>query len=88
MIEYGMGIQEAMEAPRIHRETSQVFVESRYPIKVRNGLIERGHDVVWVDQEQYGWGRPVGVHWNLETGMLHGGVHCHMTATESIAIGY
>jgi gamma-glutamyltranspeptidase/glutathione hydrolase len=88
MIEYGMGIQEAMEAPRIHRETSQVFVESRYPIKVRNGLIELGHDVVWVDQEQYGWGRPVGVHWNPETGMLHGGVHCHMTATESIAIGY
>ena len=88
MIDYGMSIQEAMEAPRIHRETSKVFVESRYPNKVRDGLIERGHDLVWVDQEQYGWGRPVGVHWNHKTGMLHGGVHCHMSATESVAIGY
>jgi gamma-glutamyltranspeptidase/glutathione hydrolase len=87
VIDYGMGIQEAIEAPRINRETSTVYVDSRFPAEVRDCLIARGHDLVWVDQELKNWARPVGVMREPETGLLHGGVQCHLTGFESVAVG-
>jgi gamma-glutamyltranspeptidase/glutathione hydrolase len=87
VVDHGMGIQDAIEAPRLFRETSTVYVDNRYPPEVREGLLERGHDLVWVDRERYGWGRPVGVVVDPETGLLHGGVQCHLNMHESIAIG-
>jgi len=88
VVDHGMGIQDAIEAPRLFRETSTVYVDNRYPPEVREGLLERGHDLVWVDRERYGWGRPVGVVVDPETGLLHGGVQCHLNMHESIAIGH
>ena len=87
VIDHGMGIQEAIEAPRIFRETSTVYADSRFPIEVKEGLEARGHDLIWVEQELQNWARPVGVLRDPETGMLHGGVQCHLTGFESIAIG-
>jgi gamma-glutamyltranspeptidase/glutathione hydrolase len=87
VVDHGMGIQDAIEAPRLFRETSTVYVDNRYPPEVREGLLERGHDLVWVDRERYGWGRPVGVVVDPETGLLHGGVQCHLNMHESIAMG-
>jgi gamma-glutamyltranspeptidase/glutathione hydrolase len=86
VIDHGMGIQEAIEAPRITRETSTVYVDNRLPISVRDGLLDRGHDVVWVDQEIKSWAQPVGV-LRDEEGLLHGGVQCHFNCFESVAIG-
>jgi gamma-glutamyltranspeptidase/glutathione hydrolase len=88
VVDHGMGIQDAIEAPRIMRETSTVYVDNRFPEEVRDSLIARGHDVVWVDQELQSWARPIGVVRNPETGLLHGGVQCHLNGFESIAIGY
>ena len=88
VVDHGMGIQDAIEAPRIMRETSTVYVDNRFPGEVRDGLIARGHDVVWVDQELQSWARPVGVVKDPQTGLLHGGVQCHFTGFESIAIGF
>jgi gamma-glutamyltranspeptidase/glutathione hydrolase len=88
VVDHGMCIQDAIEAPRLFREISTVYVDNRYPPEVREGLLERGHDLVWVDQERYGWGRPVGVVVDPETGLLHGGVQCHLNMHESIAIGH
>ena len=88
VVEHGMGIQDAIEAPRIFRETSTVHVDNRFPEEVREGLVARGHDVVWVDQELQSWARPVGVLVDPQTGLLHGGVQCHLTGFESIAIGF
>jgi len=88
VVDHGMGIQDAIEAPRLFRETSTVYVDSRYPPEVREGLLERGHDIVWVDRERYGWGRPIGVVVDPETGLFHGGVQCHLNMHESIAIGH
>jgi len=87
VIDHGMGIQEAIEAPRIFRETSTVYADSRFPVEVKEGLEARGHDLIWVEQELQNWARPVGVLRDPETGMLHGGVQCHLTGFESIAIG-
>jgi len=88
VVDHGMGIQDAIEAPRIFREKSTVYVDNRYPPEVRDGLLARGHDLVWLDQELRGWARPVGVVVDPETGLLHGGVQCHLNGFESIAIGY
>lgn len=47
LLEYGMNIQAAIEAPRIRLEHpgTDVGVECRIPHEVRNALIERGNDV-------------------------------------------
>lgn len=87
VIDHGMGIQEAIEAPRVTRETSTVYVDSRFPGAVRDGLQARGHDYVWVEHELQNWARPVGVLRDPGTGLLHGGVTCHLTGFESVAVG-
>jgi len=88
VVDHGMGIQEAIEAPRVMRETSTVYMDNRLPVEVRDALIGMGHDVAWIDQELYSWARPVGVLVDPETGLIHGGVHCDFTGFESTAIGY
>ncbi len=87
VIDHGMGIQEAIEAPRVTRETDTVYVDNRFPLEVKIGLEKRGHDLVWVDQEIQNWARPVGVLRDPKTRLLHGGVQCNFTAFESIAMG-
>jgi gamma-glutamyltranspeptidase/glutathione hydrolase len=87
VVDFGMGIQEAIEAPRITRETAEVYVDNRFPTGVWDVLRGLGHDVVWVDQELKSWARPVGVLRDPETGWLHGGVQCHFTGFESVAVG-
>jgi gamma-glutamyltranspeptidase/glutathione hydrolase len=87
VVDFDMGVQEAIEAPRITRETGEVYVDNRFPAGVRDALLGMGHDVAWVDQELKSWARPVGVLRDSETGLLHGGVQCHFTGFESVAIG-
>ena len=87
VVDYGMGIQDAVDAPRVTRETGAVFVDSRLPLRVRERLTEMGHDVVWVDAELKSWGRPVAVLRDPESGLLHGGVYTLLTGFESMAVG-
>ena len=87
VVDYGMGVQDAVDAPRITRETGPVFVDSRLPLRVRERLTEMGHDVVWVDAELKGWGRPVAVLRDPESRLLHGGVYSLLTGFESMAVG-
>jgi len=87
VVEHGMGIQDAISAPRVFREAQRVFVDNRFPEAVREGLLAREHDLVWLEREMRGWARPVGVLVDPETGMLHGGVHFDFTEFESTAIG-
>jgi gamma-glutamyltranspeptidase/glutathione hydrolase len=88
VVDHGMGIQQAIEAPRIMRETSTVYMDNRLPIEVKDALTRMGHEVAWIDEELYGWARPVVVQIDPETGLIHGGVHCDFTGFESTAIGY
>ena len=87
VVDYGMGIQDAVDAPRVTRETGEVFVDSRLPLRVWERLKEMGHNVVWVDAELKSWGRPVAVLRDPESGLLHGGVYTLLTGFESMAVG-
>lgn len=87
VVDYGMCVQDAVDAPRITRETGKVHVDSRLPLKVRDGLRAMGHDVNWVDAELRGWGRPVAVLRDPRTELLHGGVYTLLTGFESMAVG-
>jgi len=87
VVDHGMGVQDAVDAPRVTRETGTVFVDSRFPLRVRERLTEMGHDVVWVDAELRGWGRPVAVLRDPESGLLHGGVYTLLTGFESMSVG-
>jgi gamma-glutamyltranspeptidase/glutathione hydrolase len=88
VIDFGMGIQDAVDAPRITRETSTLFLDSRFPKKIKDTLIQMGHDVNWIDAELKSWGRPVGILKNPNDGFFHGGVYSLFTGSESMAIGY
>lgn len=88
VVDHGMCIQDAVDAPRITRETGTVFLDTRFPTETRDKLVAMGHSINYIDEELKSWGRPVGVLRNPETGMLHGGVYSHMTGKESRAVGY
>jgi gamma-glutamyltranspeptidase/glutathione hydrolase len=87
-IDFGMGIQDAIEAPRLTRETGKVFIDNRIRFDVAKRLIDLGHDVVWVDEELRSWSRPVGIIRDPITSQLHGGVTTAFTAFESKAVGF
>ena len=88
VIDYGMGIQDALDAPRVTRETKTIFLDSRFPATVRDRLAAMGHDIKYIDPELKGWGRPVGILRDQMTGLLHGGVYSQLTGFESMAVGY
>jgi gamma-glutamyltranspeptidase/glutathione hydrolase len=88
VIDFGMGIQEAIEAPRITRETKELYVDNRFPDIIQDELIKMGHKVVCVDQELKSWARPVGILRDTETRLLHGGVYWNHNGFESIAKGF
>lgn len=51
VLDYGMGIQAAIDAPRIHSEANlyEVQMESRIPADVRATLTQMGHQIVVTD---------------------------------------
>jgi gamma-glutamyltranspeptidase/glutathione hydrolase len=90
VIDFGMGIQEAIAAPRIHIEGSdpkvpegklvkELFVDSRMPPEVVKELERRGHQVVLKPDGSFAL--PIAIMRNLETGKLHGGVTVPVPAT-------
>ncbi len=87
VVDFKMGIQEAIEAPRCTRETGRLFIDSRFLPEVREKLRLMGHDLDWVDEELRGWARPVGVLMDAETKLLHGGVTTSLTNFESMVVG-
>jgi gamma-glutamyltranspeptidase/glutathione hydrolase len=87
LIDYGMSIQDAVDAPRVTRETKTTFLDSRFPPTMRDRLISMGHDIKYIDPELKSWGRPVGVLRDQVTELLHGGVYSLLTGFESMAVG-
>jgi gamma-glutamyltranspeptidase/glutathione hydrolase len=45
LIDHGMTLQEAVEAPRIWTQGGVVEIENTFPEAVETGLVERGHEV-------------------------------------------
>jgi gamma-glutamyltranspeptidase/glutathione hydrolase len=50
-VDFGMGIQEALESPRVHCQGEETFVDSRIPRRVQERLRALGHIVVPQDEE-------------------------------------
>ena len=81
MIDFGMNVQEAGDAPRIlHSESSQptgermtdggrVSLESGFDYEVVRELVRRKHDVGW---EVGPYGGYQGIHWDEEQGVYYG----------------
>jgi gamma-glutamyltranspeptidase/glutathione hydrolase len=87
-LDHRRGIQDSIEAPRIHTEASPpLLLESRFPDAVAEGLRRRGHEVL-VKQEGLlsSWfGRPSGIHVDSESGRFRGGMEPYRAG---IALGY
>jgi gamma-glutamyltranspeptidase / glutathione hydrolase len=49
VVDYGLGVQAAIDVPRVHSQGNRTFVDSRAAPDAIAGLRERGHDVVVQD---------------------------------------
>ena len=74
VIEFGMAVQEAIEAPRVRAYRDRlVDVEGRVPLAVREGLQARGHQVNAIDDWSWIVGGGQGIRRDPESGALQGG---------------
>lgn len=87
LIDHGMGIQDAIAAPRIDCSGPLVLVDSRYPPSVSDKLAALGHRVRVLEESfhAYHFATPLGIMIDPETGRLHGGVDPFRLAE---AVGY
>ena len=74
VLDYGMNVQEAIEAPRFRHITGrQVEMEERFPPQVRRALEEKGHEVSIVQPFSWSVGGAHGIQVDPESGVFHGG---------------
>jgi len=87
VLEFGMGIQNAIAMPTVDASTRITLVDSRMPSEVINKLRTIGHRVVKIDEEpgNSNFSRPSGIFYNINTGLFHGGVDVW---TAAISHGY
>ncbi len=94
IIDFAMGVQDAIAAPRIHIEggdpkvpegklVKDLFIDSRLDLETVKNLASRGHKIT--GQLDGDFALPVGIMKNTATGKLHGGVTVPIPAT---AIGF
>lgn len=71
VIDHGMNIQEAVDAPRIHHQwlPDRIYLESGIPYDVIQNLIIRGHDVMVGGN----WSAVQAILIDLETRLIYGG---------------
>ena len=77
-IDHGMGIQEAIAAPRVDCSTDWVSIDDRFPEEVLRDLEDRGHTLRPLRQEYSAgfalFASPTGVEWDPDERVLRGGV--------------
>jgi gamma-glutamyltranspeptidase len=76
LIDYGLGIQDAVGSPRVHCEGGEAWADSRFGENLLGMLREMGHDLV-VQTETVAtsyFARPNGVVVDDTTGTVRGGV--------------
>jgi gamma-glutamyltranspeptidase/glutathione hydrolase len=74
VFEFGMTVQEAIEAPRVRAYRDRlVDVEGRIPESVRDGLAARGHQVNVIEDWSWIVGGGQGIRRDPESGALQGG---------------
>lgn len=74
LVEFGMELQEAIEAPRwLHLRGSELLLEDRFPARLRAGLARRGHQVVALEPWDTRVGGAQAILVDRERGCLVGG---------------
>jgi gamma-glutamyltranspeptidase/glutathione hydrolase len=74
VVEFGMTVQEAIEAPRVRAYRDRlVDVEGRVPVAVRDGLAALGHQVNVIEDWSWVVGGGQGIRRDPESGALQGG---------------
>jgi gamma-glutamyltranspeptidase/glutathione hydrolase len=82
-LDFGLGMQAAISAPRIHTEGRPTLVSDRFPDAVIDGLRSVGHDVI-VCEDNLGGGqfaRPSGIEIDGAAGEFRAGVFQFTPAT-------
>ena len=73
-LDFGMNVQEAIEAPRFRYFTGRsVEMEERFPIHVREAMERRGHEVTIVEPWSTSVGGAQGIRVDVEAGVFQGG---------------
>jgi gamma-glutamyltranspeptidase/glutathione hydrolase len=82
MIDYGMDMQQANDAPRCFPQDGRLFVEPGIPAAVRQGLMEMGHAVV-ERRDPIGGAQAIRI--DPKTGVLSG---CSDPRKDGCALGF
>lgn len=82
MVDYGMTVQEAIDAPRVFFEGEETVVESAVPASTMAGLVERGHRVA-ERPAPFGGAQAIKIDW--DRGVLIGGSE---PRKDGVALGY
>lgn len=85
IVDYGMNLQEAIDAPRIHCMTGDIFMEARIPKEVQLSLVNMGHKLSLKKDVDLYFGGAQAVMLNLLTGKLYGAGD---PRRDGVAIGY
>jgi gamma-glutamyltranspeptidase/glutathione hydrolase len=72
VIDHKMNLQEAINAPRIHCMTGEIFMESRISKDVQQALINKGHKLSVRKEMDLYFGGAQGVMIDLKSGTLYG----------------
>ncbi|HVV61737.1 MAG TPA: gamma-glutamyltransferase [Pseudolabrys sp.] len=82
MLDFGMDVQQAIDAPRFFFEGDRVLVEHGTPVATIEGLKRRGHDVVYAPSP---WGGAQTIKIDWDRGVLIGGSE---PRKDGCALGY
>ena len=74
VLDYGMNVQEAIEAPRMRcPQGTELHMEERFPPHVRRSMESKGHDVVVLEPWSMSVGGAQGIQANSDAGVFEGG---------------
>jgi gamma-glutamyltranspeptidase/glutathione hydrolase len=73
ILDHGMDVQQAINAPRIHCQGGEISVESRIPLEVRDALKAKGHKVTVKGAIDLYYGGAQAIVVDARNGKLYGG---------------
>ena len=86
VLDYGMNVQQAIEAPRLRYFTGRhVKMEERFPLQVREELVRRGHEIDVLNAFSRTVGGAQGIQVDQEQGTFQGGAD---PRRDGVALGY